>query len=423
VAGESPFVKPFQCPACGAPQTIRALGRTTEYSCDRCGSIIDITNEPYAVLHAATEAPAISPLIPLGRRGTLGGIKYECIGFMVRSDPTGDYPWHEYLLFNPYHGFRWLMTMNGHWNFITPVFGNVEPPFRGPLQYEGRSYRIFLRDSAVVRFVQGEFYWQVKVGDNVVVREYISPPYTFSLELDDDERNFAHAEYIPSATVQQAFALEPRSLPPPQGVFPNQPSPYPRDRAFYLLGTILTLTFLVVTALLFRQPTEPVTVVRGSIATSAARLITTETFEFTNHGNLRFTLESPVSNSWVDAEIDIVNADTGASTDTTVGVSYYYGYEGGEHWTEGSTTEATTVGDIPTGRYYFTIQTTGAATGTTASLPYTVTVDRHAFYPGNLVLALALTALPLAVNLLGGMRFESRRWSTSTEVSTDNSDD
>ncbi|MFM1847836.1 MAG: hypothetical protein RL417_1310 [Pseudomonadota bacterium] len=420
MARESPFIKPFLCPACGAPQTIRALGKTIEYSCTSCGSLIDITAEPFSVLAAAANARAHEPKIPLGQRGMLQGIAFECIGFMIRTDPSLQYPWEEYLLFNPYHGFRWLITMNGHWNFVTPVFGLSETPEEDVLTYEGRTYSIFLRDSAIVQYVQGEFYWQVKVGDRVNVREYISPPFTLSVEVDENEQNFAHAEYLQHSEVETAFALEPKSLPQPSGIFPNQPSPHLHNRFFYVIGTLVVLPLLFVIHFMLQRPPEPVTAVSGTAfpGTSPSPL-TTETVEFLDHGNLGFLLQSPVLNSWVDAEIGIVNADTGATTETSVGVSYFHGLESGERWSEGSTTSAVTVGDIPSGRYYFTVQATnGASPSQKAPQPFSLSIRRHVSYLSNLFLAIVVACLPLALNLLRGISFESRRWNNSTETNS-----
>ena len=42
------------------------------------------------------------------------------------------YSWHEYLLFNPYHGFRYLTLYNGHWSDVRPCTGSRVHDRRGP---------------------------------------------------------------------------------------------------------------------------------------------------------------------------------------------------------------------------------------------------------------------------------------------------
>ena len=57
---------------------------------------------------------------PLGTRGKLATGEYEAIGFQIRSITVDGvvYPWAEYLLYNPYKGYRYLTEYNGHWNDI-----------------------------------------------------------------------------------------------------------------------------------------------------------------------------------------------------------------------------------------------------------------------------------------------------------------
>ena len=60
------------------------------------------------------------PLVPLGARGKLRGVELEAIGYMRRRVRYYgvDYEWSETLLWNPYHGYRWLLEYNGHWTLL-----------------------------------------------------------------------------------------------------------------------------------------------------------------------------------------------------------------------------------------------------------------------------------------------------------------
>lgn len=417
MAGESPFIKPFMCPACGAPQTIRALGRSTEFGCGNCGALIDLTVEPYHVLRQAS-ALAYAPQLPLGARGTVQGRTYECIGFMVRSDHSEEYTWEEYLLFNPYYGFRWLMSMNGHWNFVAPTFVEDDLVKASVVNLHGRTFKLFLRDSAVVRFVLGEFYWRVEVGDVTSVREFVSPPYTVSVESSGYEMNAALAEYLGRDEVERAFASPRGILPRPTGVFPNQPSPFRKHRTFLLSGFALFVVGLLFTAAFFSRSPELVTTVPGLVTPgNPVQVITTETFKFLDDGNLQFELEGAVDNSWIDADIAIVDAVDQSALETTVGVSYYYGIEDGDRWYEGGRRGVTTLGAVARGSYYFTVQTEAGAGVMPRPIPYTLKIFRHGEYTANFWLALVLGLFPVAWNLVMGGLFEAKRWQLSSEVS------
>src|SRR5688500_12221929 len=100
--------KVFNCPTCGAGLLVRAQGQTLVVVCRSCGSTIDVTDENYRILSTVKAKTTLEPLIPLGTRGKCRGHTWEAIGFMQRCDSSGIYCWREYLLFNPYQGFRWL---------------------------------------------------------------------------------------------------------------------------------------------------------------------------------------------------------------------------------------------------------------------------------------------------------------------------
>lgn len=60
------------------------------------------------------------PIIALGTRGKLRGTDFEAIGYMRRAVRYYgvDYEWSETLLWNPYHGYRWLLEYGGHFTLI-----------------------------------------------------------------------------------------------------------------------------------------------------------------------------------------------------------------------------------------------------------------------------------------------------------------
>ncbi len=113
----------FDCPGCGAPTVLRAQGAVETVACEHCGSVIDARDPRHQILSRYKSKILHKPLIPLGARGTLMGEKWEAIGFMRRRTRYYgvDYEWSEYLLYNPYKGFRWLLEYHGHWTFLGPV--------------------------------------------------------------------------------------------------------------------------------------------------------------------------------------------------------------------------------------------------------------------------------------------------------------
>lgn len=225
-------LKTFSCPGCGGTVEIRAEGRSLAVVCGSCFSVLDANSPQHEILSKfSARAKKYLPLIPLGTRATFRDIKWECIGFMVRSDKSGIYSWDEYLLYNPQQGFRWLAVQNGHFLFVTPL---KAPPVMhaselsiNPFQYKKESFQKYTDESAVVQFVLGEFYWAVDVGERTRTVDFIRPPAMLSFEISSSELVASISEYCDGDEVCKAFGIKDRLR--PFGVAPAQANPYSKD--------------------------------------------------------------------------------------------------------------------------------------------------------------------------------------------------
>src|SRR5215475_3855002 len=223
---QAPKIQTFQCPGCGAPLTVRGMQQTQSIACGSCGSIVDITNENLRIIDTFQSKVKVQPLIPLGSRGKLRGELFEVIGFLQRTITVEDvdYTWSEYLLFNPYKGFRWLAEYNGHWSYIKTT---AQIPSRkagsAAVNYLGRTFLHFQTADARVSYVLGEFYWRVQVGEVCEVADFVSAPLILSMERSEAEVTWSIGEYIEPETLWEAFQLK-ASIPPKVGIAPNQPS-------------------------------------------------------------------------------------------------------------------------------------------------------------------------------------------------------
>ena len=158
----SPLVAPpvarmqtLHCPNCGGPVERRGFGHTLTIACPQCLAVLDATTPLFEILQAAeTQASRREPLIPLGTRGTIGGGTWEVIGFQAREIVVdGDrFEWHEFLLFNPYKGFRYLTHYEGHWNFVTPM-ESIPAGGGGSARINGRTYKHFATSQPSTIFV------------------------------------------------------------------------------------------------------------------------------------------------------------------------------------------------------------------------------------------------------------------------------
>ena len=416
-----PQVKALNCPGCGAALTVRSFGNAVTIVCDSCHSILDAKDPNLQILQRFKVATdEVRPLIPLGTRGKIRGTDYAVIGFQRRTIHVDGLPysWHEYVLFNPYKGFRYLTEYNGHWNDVSILKALPEVHSYGitpTVRYLGETYRHFQTAQAGTSFVLGEFPWQVRVGESAVVADYVSPPRVLSSEQTGNEVTWSMGEYIAGKDIWKAFRL-PGSPPDAVGVYENQPSPMGAQTKAIWVAFAGFLLLLVVMMIGFDIIATNKQVFTGSYRYDSnqrgeASFVTDE-FDLPGHtSNVEVKTTTDVNNRWIYLNYALINEDTGKAWDFGREVSYYHGYDSDGSWTEGGQNDSMAVPSVPAGRYYLRVEPEGdPGYGVTY---YTVTVKRDV--PQYSLYGLALLALLIPAVLLTWrtLSFEHLRWAES----------
>jgi hypothetical protein len=415
--------KPLNCPHCGAAITLRALGQAVVVVCEGCRSILDAQDPQLKILQTFQKAMASDPpLIPLGSRGKIRGAEYEVIGVQRRSIKVEGirYLWHEYVLFNPYKGFRYLTEFQGHWNDVVvckdqPI---VDARLSIPLEanYLGEIYQHFQTADANSDFVLGEFPWQVRVGDQARLTDYIHPPRVLSREKTGSEITWSIGEYVYGQDLWNTFHL-PGSPPEAMGVYENQPSPVGADvKAIWVVcGAFLICLLALMIGFEMQSKKENVFSVRyhlGSGDPTGEASFVTDVFELSGRtSDVQVTTWSDLQNTWIDVNYALINVDTGRAWDFGREISFYSGYDSDGAWSEGNRTDQVTVPSVPSGRYYLRIEP--EVEPLHPPIEYTVELQRdvpvYSFY-GIGFLALIL---PMAAVTWRSFSFERSRWSES----------
>jgi hypothetical protein len=215
----------LNCPQCGGTLALRAPDETLRIACPNCTSMLDAKDGKLSLFQSLHQEKIV-PAIPLGSEGEFEGVTFTVIGFMERYAKYAGavYPWTEYLLYHRQKGFRWLVCNEGHWSYMTSINDPVEP-YGSWIDFDGKHFRVYDRGSAYVRYVLGEFYWQVQVGDRVTTADYIAPPWMLSFERtgggDSEEQTVSLGTYITVGELERKFGLE--NLPRGWGVGVIQP--------------------------------------------------------------------------------------------------------------------------------------------------------------------------------------------------------
>jgi ribosomal protein L37AE/L43A len=244
----------LNCPKCGGQLTVRAPGQTLRVTCTHCNSLLDAENDKLTFFKKMKSKEQFKIAIPLGSEGKLFGHQYTVIGFMRRYAvwEGKTFPWNEYLLYKPTAGFRWLVHNDRHWSFVGPPKQAISPGkgIGKGFQHNGKRFRIYDRGKAHVRYVIGEFYWKVEVGEKVRTADFIAPPQMISFEWSgskkSEEVNISEGQYIAPEEIEKAFGV---TVPRPWSVGVIQPyegadkTLYIAWLAFAALLIILQLAF------------------------------------------------------------------------------------------------------------------------------------------------------------------------------------
>ena len=392
---------------------IRAKGITVTAVCSGCGSISEDDNGTFKLVKKAQGMMHIIPLIPLGTKGKLRGQVYQVIGFMRRYEKLyTDQPWDEYLLFNPYSGYCWLVENKGHWNLFKVTKSTPKQAFNGSIDFLGENFKVFHKGDAVVQFAVGEFYWKVRVGSSVKTMDAICPPHMVSQEIDSQETVWSLGEYLQPTEVIAAF--NPQPLPKPEGVAPDQPA------SFRSVGEMWAFWSLVVLCLMFIQIIGHSFKAEKSITGLQVFAIPpgvtdTTIAKFTigqSTAHVTIDLKSNISQTWATVGLRVVSDDPAKKIDHNFekDLSFYSGYSDGEAWSEGSRDAEFLINDLPQGDYHVLLSAAPEA-GHSVQIDSLVTVAPSVW--ANFWFALFLITLPPAWMAFRSRSFERNRWDDS----------
>jgi len=415
----------LSCPSCGAAVNLRAAGQSMSAVCGSCGAIIDTATPQLQVIQEADAAVRkLAPVLPIGQRGKLLGIDCEVIGFVSRTEDS--VTWFEYLLFNPWLGFQWLVSFQGHWTIVDRLT-SMPVEIANKVYFAGRTYKLFAKGTATVGGVLGEFYWKVQRGEQAEVADFIDPPEIVSGETYPGlaEVTWSRGKYITPKEIEEAFGV--KDLAAPEGVYLNQPNPFAKKwreiRWPFLLS--LPILFFVWAFTIPREAKllEAPFVFERTRSTAqspgnflAATMETPQTLtsaHFQLDGNQRVEIEANagVDNGWLDLDMDLVNAKTNETIPAPVEISYYHGYDSDGSWTEGSQNASVALPAVPAGEYFLTVEP--SADAKINRLPFTVRVKSGGVFFGNCIVVLLLVLFYPIMLLWRRYLREKERWSES----------
>ncbi len=424
---EEAQLESVSCPSCGGPMTRSAFGTVEKIVCPYCGSELAPSESGALSILLEVRRQQKYSALPLHARGELAGATWEVVGIVWREVVADGvtYPWQEFLLFNPYLGYHYLLffVYDRHWALGSPLDGAPEIGTffsRKVARFGGKRYRHFQSAAAKVTYVEGEFPWQIRTGDMSIAHDYVAPPLGLSVEetRDEDGADIAYTrmEHVEGETVWKAFGL-PGRAPGRVGVGPLLPNRWKQGAAVTWISLAVLLVLWVGVSIAYTESRDGTTVYNGTDAFTET--ITQEVDLGEPGGVTSVSIEfsaSPLSNAWAYADVLLIPHDRDLAIGVGIEVNQWHGVEGGEAWSEGSSRDTVSIGGIPTGKY--TLQVTPqAGQGTTPTVPvglsYTITVRKDVVLARYIVVPLLVILLVPLVLWVLGVIVEGQRWKNS----------
>lgn len=408
--------KALQCPNCRAPIQLRAPGASARVACGYCGSELG-TGESgggiaLSILQARNSVP-FEPTIPLGTFGELGGVRWQILGAMVRSVRADgqDWPWTEYVLWNPYRGWAWLVEDgDGHWSYVRRLHDWPVSAARWA-KWRDASLQAFTSGVARVDAVLGEFYWEVKSGDAAATRDYVSAPHMLSYERIEGEVGWSHGVYQAPGVIAAAFGVQ---LVSPSGIAPHQPNPYGLDAVKTFHRNALVVLAVVVAALwLGKTLLVPTTTLleQSFMAVDSPRNVwISEPFDLKDTGAITLRAETSADPHSTSLHLGLLDLDRGTAH-----------LPGLRATTQRATKYRGVVRGLKTGRYVLraelaTAEDRGAALDRVV-VAATVRSGETSAVP--LYFSLVTLAIYFLIRVMAYGGFESRRWANADADESD----
>jgi hypothetical protein len=236
------------------------------------------------------------------------------------------------------------------------------------------------------------------------------------------EINWSLGTYVPVQQIEKSFSVS--GLPRPSNIAPNQP--YKHWWIYkYWLAAIVLLGLAGLLSLVFAGSTNQVfsqTVTMPPLPNEdGTQVFFSDPFEVKGRRNIRVVGESPVQNTWVYLEGDLINDETGVVQSFPIDISYYQGVEDGESWSEGGQSDSAYTSALPAGKYVLRLEGQWERWQQPATV--SVRVEQNVTRGFNFLIALIVLSIGPVIMLIYHISFERRRWSESMFGGGDDSDD
>ena len=334
-------IRAINCTQCGGALTLNGGRRIESITCGYCGSVLDAKRQYRTVKKFMTERRQPPSPLRLGMKGRLKGAEFTIIGLLeYRSNSDGS-SWFEYFLFSPTHGYAWMEYDNGHYVFSRKVRDMPDRPVayieKSSFVVRHQRFKVYESYRAQITYVEGELTWIAQTGDEIALIDAIAPPYIYTVEKTANEQEYSYGEYLTGEEVYRAFNIKAKPAKPSE-IHPAQPFEAGHFwHGLAVAGKIFLPVNLVLLIIVLIAGSGNEVLRTQLLADAYLAGADTRSFTIMQPNRLvSLELDQPLQDAWAWYDIEVLHNDETLFS-MAQAISYYSGYEDGEHWSEGST--------------------------------------------------------------------------------------
>lgn len=347
------MINTITCKSCNTLTSVQTTVDFVNFACPSCGSVCDLKSANQTHIKKYTYKP-LDIIFPIGLKGVFDDKEFEIINVLVKFLGAFTYA-KEYTLVSKDEQYIYLSECNGHWIQLKQV-DDIELKKSGNLsiKYKDIIYNKFDYYTPTLMRAYGFFDFDLKKFDNFVV-EYIQPPFILATETINAEAVTYLGQHISKTKIKQIFKNQ--SVPTKNGYGVVQPFLFNLQHTALLFCA--TIIFVLITHLCINQERSQEDVLFTSINFNEFKDKDYVSPSFTLEGSsapLKIDLASGVSNSWAWVGLSVINENTNEEIFAEQDIEYYSGYEGGESWSEGTSSPDFYICGLGPGKYHLAIK-------------------------------------------------------------------
>ncbi len=400
-------------------------------ACPKCFSYHEVSESGIKFLSSFKDSTQpYEVCFRLGQSIKVNGNFYTITGITQRNDATyKSFKWREYYLKSAINEDAFLNEYAGTWLLVKPLSMPPSLYVKGDtsIEHGDTKYNIFQTYKQEISWAIGNFDFDITDVSNLYSREFIAPPkmliYEVQKTLTESNPEWYEGEYVEADEIYQEYLRlgNTTTFPPKYRVGATEPY----KSQFYLEDAkkmcLIALAVILAIQLFFMAFSPTKTVFKENFSFSDLKYDSSSTFnttpkpfvsksfEIKKTGKIELELVSSVDNSWLESNITLINESTLEELPVVMGNEYYHGVEGGERWTEGSTSASKDYSSVPAGKYHLLVESsTPNIAGT-----YSITLKTGGIYWINIVILLVLICIVPLIKYFQEYNFEKERWADS----------